>query len=58
MMKSSTNLDQVLALGLGNKWLKLGGSEGVDKAGLRHDQQQDLGAGEDGQFIGLRQRCQ
>ena len=30
-------LNQVLALGLGNKWLQLWRGEGVDEAGLRND---------------------
>ena len=46
-------LNQVLALGLGDQWLKLGSGEGVDQTSLRDDQQEHLSAGEDGQFIGL-----
>jgi hypothetical protein len=31
-------LNQVLALGLGDQWLKLRGGEGVDQTSLRDDQ--------------------
>lgn len=51
-----THLNQVLTLGLGDQWLKLGSGEGVDQAGLGHDQKQHLGTREDGQFICLRDR--
>jgi hypothetical protein len=37
-----TSLDKVLALGLGDKGLELGGGEGVDEAGLGDDEEQDL----------------
>lgn len=37
-----TSLDKVFPLGLGNKGLELGGSEGVDEAGLGDDEEQDL----------------
>jgi hypothetical protein len=50
---TSTYLNEVLALGLGDERLQLGGSEGVDKTGLGDDQQQHLGASEDGQLVGL-----
>ena len=46
-------LDEVLALGLGDKWLQLGCGEGVDEARLGDNEQQDLGAGEDRQLVGL-----
>ena len=46
-------LDQVLALGLGHQRLELGGGEGVDETSLGHDEQKDLGASEDRQFVGL-----
>lgn len=48
-------LDEVLALGLGDEGLQLRCREGVDEASLRDDEQQHLGAGEDGQFVGLVQ---
>lgn len=51
-------LDEVLAFGLGDEWLELGGGEGVDEASLGDDQQQHLGAGEDGQLVGLLSTCQ
>jgi hypothetical protein len=40
-------LDEVLALWLGDKGLKLRGSEGVDETGLRDDQQKHLSTSED-----------
>lgn len=46
-------LDQVLALSLGDKRLQLGGSEGIDQAGLGDDKQEHLGASEDRQLVGL-----
>jgi hypothetical protein len=53
-----TYLDQVLALGLGDEWLQLGGGEGVDETGLGDDQKEHLGAGEDGQFVGLVEKVE
>jgi hypothetical protein len=47
------NLDQVLALGLGHQRLQLGRGEGVYQTRLGHDEQQDLGACQDRQLIGL-----
>lgn len=47
-------LDQILALSLGDERLKLGRGEGVNQARLRHDQQQNLGACQDGQFVRLQ----
>lgn len=46
-------LDQVLALGLGHQRLELGSGEGVDETGLGDNEQKDLGASEDRQFVGL-----
>lgn len=46
-------LDEVLALSLGDQGLELGGGEGVDQTGLRDDEQEDLRAGEDRQFVCL-----
>jgi len=37
-------LDQVLALGLCDERLQLGGGESVDETGFGHDEKQDLGA--------------
>lgn len=51
-----THLNQILALWLGDERLELRSGEGVDEARLRHDKKQDLGAGEDGELIGLRVR--
>lgn len=47
-------LDEVLAFGFGYEGLELRGGEGVDEAGLGDDEEEDLGAGEDGQFVSLR----
>lgn len=47
-------LDQILALSLGDERLKLGRGEGVNQSRLRHDQQQNLGACQDGQFVRLQ----
>jgi hypothetical protein len=41
-------LDEVLAFGLCDEGLKFGGGEGVDETGLGDDEEEDLGAGEDG----------
>jgi hypothetical protein len=49
----ATYLNEVLALGLGNQGLQLGGGEGVHKTRLRDDEEQDLGSGKDRQFVGL-----
>jgi hypothetical protein len=48
-----TDLDQILALGLGNKRLELGSGKGVDQASLRDDQQEHLRAGKNREFICL-----
>ena len=53
-----TDLDEILALGLGDERLQLGSSEGVDETSFRHDQQEDLCASEDREFVGLFARCQ
>lgn len=50
-------LDEVLALGLGDERLQLGGGEGVDQSGLGDDEQEHLGAGEDGQLVCLCGCC-
>jgi hypothetical protein len=49
-----TSLDKVLALGLGDKGLELGGSEGVDQAGLGDDEEQDLCARKCRKFVCLQ----
>jgi hypothetical protein len=46
-------LDEILAFGFGDEGLELGGGEGVDEAGLGDDEEEDLCAGEDGEFVGL-----
>lgn len=48
-----THLNEVLALRLGNQWLKLRGGKSIDQTGLGHHQQQHLSTREDGQFICL-----
>ena len=48
-----TYLDEVLTLGLGDERLQLGGGEGVNETGLGDNEQQHLGAGEDGKLISL-----
>ena len=48
-------LDEVLALCFCDKRLQLRGREGVDEPGLRHNEKEDLGAGQDGQLVGLLQ---
>lgn len=50
-----TYLDEVLALSLCDKRLKLRGGEGVDKASLGDDQEQNLRSGKDRQFVGLQE---
>lgn len=46
-------LDEVLALGLCHQRLQLRRGEGVDEAGLGHDEQQHLSASQDGKLISL-----
>jgi hypothetical protein len=46
-------LNQVLAFGLGNQRLKFRGSKGVDKASFGDDQEKNLSASQDREFIGL-----
>lgn len=48
-------LDEVLALGLGDQRLELGGGEGVDQPRLGDDEQEDLRASQDRQFVRLRE---
>ena len=48
------HLNKVLAFWLGDQRLELRGGEGVDQTGLGDNEQQDLGAGQDGQFVSLR----
>lgn len=50
-----TYLDEVLAFGLGHERLELRGGEGVDKAGFRDDEEQDLGTSEDREFVCLHE---
>lgn len=46
-------LNEIFAFRLGDQGLELGGSEGVDETCLRHNKQQDLGAGERRQLVSL-----
>ena len=48
-----TGLNEIFAFGLLDQWLKLGGSEGVDQASLGDHEKEDLGAGQDRQFVRL-----
>ena len=57
MWSIETSLDEILALGLGDEGLELCGGEGVDEAGLRHDEKQDLCASEGGELIGLEEKA-
>lgn len=54
---AETCLDEVLALRLGDQGLELGGGEGVDEAGLGHDEKQDLCASEGGELVGLEEKA-
>ena len=53
MGRVETCLDEVLALGLGHERLELRGGKGVYETGLRHDQEEDLSAGESGELVRL-----
>lgn len=53
-----TYLNQILAFRFGDQRLKLWGGEGVDEPGFRHDEEEYLGAGENGQLICLTQTRQ
>ena len=46
-------LDKVLALGLGDEGLELGGGEGIDETCLGDDEEEDLCASEGGELICL-----
>lgn len=52
-LRNKTHLDQVLALRLGDQWLKLRSGKGIDQTGLGHDEQQHLSARKNRQFISL-----
>jgi hypothetical protein len=52
-----TYLDQVLSLGLGHQRLELGSGEGVNETSFRDDEQKNLSASEDRQFVGLIRAC-
>ena len=46
-------LNQVLPLGFGDERLELRSCEGIDETGFRNDEKEDLGAGQDRQFVSL-----
>lgn len=46
-------LNQILALGLGDERLELGCCEGVNQTSLGNDEEKDLGASQDRQFVRL-----
>lgn len=48
-----TYLNEVLAFWFGHQRLKFGRGEGVNKAGFRHDEEEYLGAGQNGQLVCL-----
>lgn len=48
-----TDLDKIFAFRLSDKWLQFRRGEGVYKASLRDDEEEDLGAGQDTQLVGL-----
>lgn len=48
-----TSLNQVFALGLGDKRLEFGGGEGVHETSLGDDEQEHLCAGESGELVCL-----
>ena len=47
-------LNEVLALGLCDERLELGSGEGIDKTGLRDDEEKDLSTSEGGKLVGLK----
>jgi hypothetical protein len=48
LISDATYLDEIFPFRFRHQRLQLGGGEGVDETGLRHDQQQHLGAGQHG----------
>jgi hypothetical protein len=48
-------LNEILAFGFGDKGLELWRSEGIYQSSLRNDEQKDLSASQNRQFIGLSQ---
>lgn len=51
--RTDRTLDEVLALGLSDERLELGGRECVDEPGLGDDEEEDLGACEGRELVGL-----
>ena len=56
MGRVEASLNEVLALWLGDEGLELRSGERVDEAGLGHDKQEYLCAGEGRELIGLEAR--
>ena len=48
----SSYLDEILAFGLSDEGLELRSGESVDESSLGDDEEEDLSASEDGQFVG------
>ena len=46
-------LDEILAFGLGDERLELGGGKGVDETGFGDHEEQNLGSGEHGELVSL-----
>ena len=57
MGRVETRLNEVLALGLGDERLELGGGEGVHETGLGHDEQEHLRACECRELVRLFDRA-
>ena len=53
MRTPSSYLDEILAFGLSDEGLELRSGESVDESSLGDDEEEDLSASEDGQFVGL-----
>ena len=56
MRRVEACLDEVLAFWLRDKRLQFGSSEGVDQAGFRDYEKEDLCSGEGGKFVCLRKK--
>ena len=50
---SDAYLDEVLAFWLRDQRLEFGSGKGVDESGFGHNEQKDLGASKDRQFVSL-----
>jgi hypothetical protein len=54
-IKSGAYLDQILAFGLCDERLKFGCRESVNQTGLGNDEEENLSASQDGQFVCLNE---